>query len=101
MAVTTTQCDEHPYWPLFHCFSQYTVFINGVALGANDIEQVKTDGPKFFSMDWAGLVAIAFDDETKPKNPYIGLIDDVYMFPCVLNAQDIATVQKFCGEYSK
>lgn len=52
-------------------------------------------------MDWVGLVAIGFDDEKEPKYQYVGLIDEVYMFPCVLTAKDIAAIQKHCGEYGK
>ena len=86
---------------LFFVSLQFTVFINGAALGDSDIENVKTDGSQFFSMDWAGLVAIGFDDETQPKYQYMGLIDEVYMFPCVLSVDDIKAVQKHCGEYGK
>ena len=82
-------------------FFQYTVFVNGAALANSDIEEVKTDGPGIFSMDWVGLVAIGFDDEKDSKYQYIGLIDEVYMFPCVLTAKDIAAIQKHCGEYGK
>ena len=82
-------------------FFQYNVFVNGAALATSDIEEVKTDGPKFFSMDWAGLVAIGFDEIKNPKYQYIGLIDEVYMFPCVLSSKDITNIQKRCGEYGK
>jgi len=78
---------------------KYTIFVNGAALANSDIEESKTDGPKFFSMEWVGLTAIGFDDLLAPKYQYIGMIDEFYMFPCVLNARDIAAIQKHCGEY--
>ena len=52
-------------------------------------------------MEWVGLTAIGFDDMQAPKYQYIGMIDEFYMFPCVLNARDIAAIQKHCGEYCK
>ena len=67
----------------------------------DEFEEVKTDGPKFFSMDWAGLVAIGFDDELNPTAQFLGLIDEVYLFPCVLSDIDIAAIQKRCGEYGE
>ena len=80
---------------------QYELFVNGAVLSQSDIEEVKTDGPKFVSMDWAGLVAIGFDEELRPKYSYMGGIDEVYMFPCMLPAKDIVTIQQKCGEFGK
>ena len=68
---------------------------------ASDYQEVKTDGPKFFSMDWGGLVALGYDDEKTPKYQALGLIDEFYIFPCVLTTDDIAKIKDFCGEYGK
>ena len=80
---------------------QYTTYIDGVPLKASDYQEVKTDGPKFFSMDWGGLVALGYDDEKTPKYQALGLIDEFYIFPCVLTTDDIAKIKDFCGEYGK
>ena len=72
-----------------------------MALTNNQYESVQTIGPAVFSLDWGGLVAIGTNRESKPTNQLVGSLDEFYMFPCALTADDVKKVKDFCGEYGE